>query len=549
MRPLLQAWIGVTVGLMVGVAGCADDSDGPAAPDDIDSDVSGSEDPSDGLDGVDSTPDVLDAEDAQASAEDTGGDSADVPAIPDAACIGTACDETLCSPANVDGTCPGEMTCWRGACIFEEWNPAPPNLEVLQADLESVWTTVAEQYAAFAAKRLDWAAVLDEFSDRLQSVGTQGEGEWTIVSMVRTLEDGHTYALRSDVCATALPYVQNVSDVGACLEEDDAGVFVYAVQPGNPTGLQVGDRLIGIDDRSVEDALSDRLAQPRCTANASTPEMARRAALHSLLYRGRDGETLRIQRPANGSFQALDVAVERAGTTLACDGRLPPVGLSDYGAGVVGGPVQGGVFYLYFPFFGSYDESFQLIDGPILEALRSAFTDALDAPGIVLDLRANGGGYVTVYAALASWLYPDVTDLFTCRNKTGPGPDDFGPSYPLTAFPDPTLNYPGPVAVLTSPRSFSAADFTPGFLSWTGRALTFGEPTGGGFGSGGGGPIDNGWSVGVNTTECADLDGNLLEGGPPPVDVPVTLVAADAAAGVDSVIAAAVAWIVEDRLP
>jgi C-terminal processing protease CtpA/Prc len=402
---------------------------------------------------------------------------------------------------------------------------------------------VDAQYAALSAKTVDWQALRGEFLARLDLVNSNGEGIWTIVEMVAALGDGHTYAVNDAACGAARPYVAGVSDLGACLEEDALGLFVYSASPDNPTGLKVGDRLWGINGRSAEDALRDRIAQPRCTISASSPAMARRAALHSLLYRGRDNERLRVYRPNGGEFEALELVAQRTTALTNCDGRIVPPGVSSYGAGVVGGALEGGVFYLWFPFFGSFSAGGEFVDEPILQALRAAFEDAQQAPGVVLDLRTNGGGYVTVYLALASWLYPDVTELFTCRNKTGPGPNDFGQPYPLTSFPDPTLTYEGPVAVLVNARSFSAADFTSGFLSWTGRAASFGEPSGGGFGSGGGGAIGNGWSVGVNNTECADLEGNLLEGNPPPVDFSVTHSATKAIAGKDAVIDAAVEWI------
>lgn len=464
---------------------------------------------------------------------------------PEPACIGTQCDPTLCAPMNPTGECPPGATCREGACIRVDWQPGPFDGAALARDLEAVWAAVDENYAAFGAKALDWDAVRETYLDRLAQVSSRAEGIWTIVEMVAELGDGHTYALDPETCARSRPYVQNVSELGACLAEDDDGVFVYDARPDNRTGLEVGDRLVGIDERSAEDALRDRLAQPRCTISASSEAMARLVALHSLLYRGRAGETLHVERVVGGRVEALDLVATLEDGFRRCDGRIEPPGLIDYGAGVRAGPLRGGAFYIWFPFFGSFDAGGALVDGPILVALRRAMEDARAARGLVLDLRSNGGGYPSVYTALASWLYSEETPLFGCRNKTGPGPDDFGRPYTLTAFPDPALTYAGPVAVLVNARTFSAGDFTSGFLGWTGRAATFGEPSGGGFGSAGAVDPGNGWTVGVNTTECFDLDGTLREGNPPPVDVPVGATPEAAIDGVDAVLEAALDWLVD----
>lgn len=421
-----------------------------------------------------------------------------------------------------------------------DWEADPFDAEALREDLLSVWAAIDANYAAFGSKDLDWDQVREVYLARLSTATSREEGIWTIVEMVGELGDGHTYAFNAEFCASQLPYTRGVSDLGACLARDDAGVFVYSALPNNPTGLRVGDRLMAIDSRSAEDALRDRLAQPRCTISASSEAMAQLQALHSLLYRGRDGELLRMRRQTDEGARVVELTAQRSTALVSCDGRLEPPQLVDYGAGVRGGVLRGGVFYMWFPFFGSFDADGALVDGPILGALRSAFEDAQSAAGLVIDLRTNGGGYPSVYTAIASWLYGEERRLFSCRNKTGPDRDDFGPVYPITTFPDPSLDFGGPVAVLVNARTFSAGDFTSGFLGWTGRAIALGEPSGGGFGSAGSVELGNGWGVGVNNTECFDLDGTPREGNPPPVDITVGLTAEAAIAGEDPVIEAAI---------
>jgi C-terminal processing protease CtpA/Prc len=109
------------------------------------------------------------------------------------------------------------------------------------------------------------------------------------------------------------------------------------------------------------------------------------------------------------------------------------------------------------------------------------------------------------------------------------------------------LHYDGPLAVVVDARSFSSADFTPMWVQATGRGVLVGAPTGGGFGNGStGAGLPAGYLVGVNDILCEDLDGNLLEGSPPAVDVALTLAREDVRAGVDTLLEAAAAAVLPD---
>lgn len=218
---------------------------------------------------------------------------------------------------------------------------------------------------------------------------------------------------------------------------------------------------------------------------------------------------------------------------------LPEV--TEHPFGITSKVLASNALYVHLPAFGGY-EGDEFVDGPFIEVLRDLFEDAQGRAGLILDLRGSTGGYPSVYLALASWLFEAPTPLFRCKNHVGPGHDahDFG--FVVQSTPDPTLHYAGKVAVLTDARTFSAGDFTSAWMRSTGRARTFGAPSAGGFGSGDGGP-EGQFYLGVNRILCEDLDGTLLEGNPPPVDVPRGFERSEIAAGVDGVIAEADAWI------
>ena len=156
-------------------------------------------------------------------------------------------------------------------------------------------------------------------------------------------------------------------------------------------------------------------------------------------------------------------------------------------------------------------------------------------------MRANPGGYVSIYVELAAGVSAEPIGLYRCRSKVGPGRNDYTERFEFYSEPDGDLQFNGRLAVLASARSFSAADFTTQWLGATGagRARVFGAPTGGGFGSGPATDLGDGWTAAINNFDCINAAGEPLEGNPPPVDVPVTYTREDLAAGVDTVVEAA----------
>jgi retinol-binding protein 3 len=100
-----------------------------------------------------------------------------------------------------------------------------------------------------------------------------------------------------------------------------------------------------------------------------------------------------------------------------------------------------------------------------------------NADALIIDLRRNGGGEPAAVALLSSWLFPKgkkvhLNDLYwRAGNKT----ESF--------YTDPKLDvarFTGPVYVLTSNRTFSAAEEFTYNLKQLKRATQVGETTGGG---------------------------------------------------------------------
>lgn len=90
------------------------------------------------------------------------------------------------------------------------------------------------------------------------------------------------------------------------------------------------------------------------------------------------------------------------------------------------------------------------------------------SPGLILDLRTNGGGLLNIDGAMTSWFFDDTQDYVVLKGR----------------FIDRRLRvtasdgaYLGPVVILTGPGSASAAELFAGTLQEKGRATVIGGTT------------------------------------------------------------------------
>jgi len=412
------------------------------------------------------------------------------------------------------------------------------------AFFETIWSHYDTEYGAFPAKSVDWQAVHDEVTPRIAATSSAFEARWLVSQAVARIGDGHTAAISLDNCDLDPGFGRSISNVGACATEIDGRLYIQRATAANPTGFAVGDELLSLDGRDVELALSDLEAQPRCYSAASTAAQARSILVDSLLFRAEGDATVRVRHPDGSEEDLAVVTSDKAPELLACDGRVGPAEpLVDHGFGVYSTLLSGDVLYIRLSMFGGKGADQEFVDQPVIDLLRALVEQAKTRAGLMLDLRANPGGFPSVYMALASWFFPDARELFQCRSKNGPGHEDHGAWWSMISDPDAELQYQGPLAVLVSARTMSAGDFSSAFLHLSGRAKTFGAPSGGGFGNANSADLDPSWSIGFNDILCADLDENLLEGHPPPVDTPVSYTVDDIRAGHDTVIESARAWL------
>lgn len=191
------------------------------------------------------------------------------------------------------------------------------------------------------------------------------------------------------------------------------------------------------------------------------------------------------------------------------------------------GMLDSSVGYLRIHSFSRYSEDKEFSNQ--LEALENAldtiFQDAAKWTGLVIDVRINGGGSDVFGISIASRLatqeclaYSKVT-----RNDIH-DPDHRTPPQPVIVHVSQRPGFRGPVVLLTSADSVSAAEtFTMAVLDRQPHVIRMGANTQGVFSDVLARKLPNGWSFGLPNEVYLTKDGKAFDGPgvPPDIEVPV----------------------------
>jgi len=174
--------------------------------------------------------------------------------------------------------------------------------------------------------------------------------------------------------------------------------------------------------------------------------------------------------------------------------------------------------------------------GQIIDYFQANETKAL-----ILDLRYNPGGTDNVSMAYAGFFTQSSLPVFRKQTRI-----TTGMTAPFTATLAPQdTHWPGPVILLTTRYTASAAEIFTLAMRELPQVVTLGEPTSGGLSDVMTSTLPNGWVLGLSNQVYETNDGGAYEatGIPPDVPFPVDIPAAQT--GTDTMLAAAIARLQE----
>ena len=137
---------------------------------------------------------------------------------------------------------------------------------------------------------------------------------------------------------------------------------------------------------------------------------------------------------------------------------------------------------------------------------------------MIIDVRDNGGGYLTNVETLVARFISDDLYAGSISHKTGPGHNDFSEPYDYYFHPAPAsrIKYMKPVVILTNRSSYSATNNFVSIMKFLPRVRIVGDTTGGGSGLPFTSEIPCGWTVRFSACSILDASGKETEFGVEP---------------------------------
>ncbi len=355
------------------------------------------------------------------------------------------------------------------ARLFDSPALATPYRENLGEDeklagLAKFWSEVKYNFVYVdKLKELDWDRLYLETIPKVRATTSTLEYYRVLAELCARLQDGHTNVypgpeLRKLMMARPMFSTHFVEGKVLVREVFDPALAAKGVQPGVEVAAVNGEPSVAYAQRELVPVIS-----------ASTPQDMERRAYGFHFLAGAQKDVLRVgfRTAAGKAFELETPRVDIETFIKAAYGR-EPFELR---------MLPGNVAYVALNSFG---------DDRAADAYVAAFERIAKASALVIDVRNNGGGNSHVgYRVLATLVdKPFATSAWSTRQ--------YLPSYrawnkPMPDFaqqagnwePDGKRHFTGPVAVLTSGATYSAAeDFAVAFDAMK-RGLIVGEATGG----------------------------------------------------------------------
>ena len=349
----------------------------------------------------------------------------------------------------------------------------PADLQALFKPFWDAWTLIHQEYVS-------------------QPVNDTKLMQGAINGMLNSLGDPHTTYMDPQTYQQATTELTgSYEGIGATV--DTSGRFLtiistFANSPASKAGLESGDQIIAVDNQSVTDL---------------NPELVRQKVI------GPAGTTVHLTVQRQNQTAPLEFDITRAKIDIpSASGKMLPNGIA----------------YVQVTTFGD-NTTPQLV-----AALQTLM--AQHPKGLVLDLRDNGGGFVTTAVEVVSQFQPTGVVFYEQAGDGSKKPYDVKPGGLATKIP---------MVVLINEGTASASEITAGALQDYGRAKLVGVVS---YGKGSEQiwtPLsDNQGAVRITTAHWLTPNGRQIDRKGLTPDVYVTMTSADVNAGRDPQLDAAV---------
>lgn len=385
---------------------------------------------------------------------------------------------------------------WR-TLIDESWGPGESTAIKLDA-FDGFWDLIDKEFAAFQGIDVDWDALRSKYRTEIADSVSLGRFAAIMNHLSLALRESHTRAqtplvnlqtaLGRDIPLQYVGGWSNHAHFGACLTpQADSSLLVYKVNPNHPLQLEPGDRILGYDGGQWKTQYRALLAEELPLVGTwwgSSPSSYDHSFLASAGMNWHLFDTIDVIQYATGdtlhystaSLENMERQVITCNDQLAMPGIRQPDVFED--EVVTWGVVQNtriGYIYVY-GWFSDAQEKFE-------EAVLALMTEE-QVEGLILDFRLNFGGNMFLSNPALSHLFDsDVRTIgFARRNGTGDRlgmVQNFGSPPELYVIPGQSSEnvFDHPIAVLMGPGALSSGDQVALRMTFHPRARTFGKST------------------------------------------------------------------------
>jgi carboxyl-terminal processing protease len=326
-------------------------------------------------------------------------------------------------------------------------------LKTRKAVFEKTWKEIHDHYYDPSFNGVNWDEIRSRYLPQVESAKNNEEFYSLMSAMTGELHDAHT-RFSSPEQWKRFKKQQRVS-AGFSVDEVDERTIVTAVQPDSSAahaGIEPGMEVVRIDGRPVEECIKD-IEKSRA---ASSSDRATRLLIYNRLLGGPPDSTMEVElRRADGT--TLNVKVVRQMYSAEPE--------------VATNVLPSGTAYIRF-------DSFQ---PEMLKQFHKALERFRNSPGMVIDLRRNGGGDLSVLLSIAGDFFDRKTLFAKDATRSGKPLSEFAGIFrlPLQLYVGRSGDqiYAGPIAILVDSRSASSAEVFAAGMQDTQRAKIVGGRT------------------------------------------------------------------------
>ncbi len=400
---------------------------------------------------------------------------------------------------------------------------------------EKLFEKASREYPFTKEKAVDWQALYDEFVPLVARARDQTDFYNALREFTYRIPDGHV-GLSID---PEVFFQECGGSFGMILTElSDGQVLVSDLIPNTAAteaGIEIGAEIITWNGQPVSDAIN----QVRPFFGPYSTEQHRRLEQVVFLTRVPPDTRVNISYQNPGDSSATDVRLTADVEYNSLFKAIPSLNQDDLALPIEGQILSGsGLGYVR---INTFSDDYRMM-AQLWEHYLQGLIDN-EVPGLIIDVRTNGGGSSGMAYDFAGYFFDQIVPLYQSAYYNDQTGQFEYTDYPAEIEPGP-LYFDGPIAVLVSPYCVSACEGFSNAMSMEERATIIGHyPTAGAFGEVGRGQykLPGDFSMQFPTGRPESMDGQLyIEGVGVLPDIFVPVNEASALKRTDTVLLAAI---------